>query len=105
MTGLRQQREVEQPAPIIPSGDRLSVWEVQRDQFEWLLAHAKGKDWGQDLDPTIVAMHWARECGVFPRVLKDVLGETSIKTVKNRLYEFRKKLKSRPDLRRRLTLQ
>ena len=95
--------EIEAARPKKPSGDRLSVREVHRQQFQWLLDQAgRRAEEFEGIDHRLIAMFWARECGVFPGAMAHVYPDTSISTVKSRLLRFQQRLNGDPKLKKRL---
>lgn len=84
---------------------RLSMVQVHSQQFEWLLEHAnEDRDQLGGEDPRMVAMYWARQCGVSPRAISAVLGDTSPDQVRQQLHHFKARLKEHPELAARLPL-
>ena len=97
--------ELEAARPKRTSGDKLTAKQVQREQFEWLLAHAERRAAEfEEIGFKMVAMHWARECGVFPSVMAQVLPGVRLSTIKGRLLRFRKRLEGDSQLKGRLIL-
>ncbi len=87
------------------SSDHLCRQFVHGEQFEWLLEHARCRR--QELGgerPTVVAMHWARQCGVSPRAMATVLGEEGTGWIRDALYRFSRRLATQPGLAERLAL-
>ena len=79
--------------------------ESQADQFDWLLEHARSA--AIDLcgeNPTDVAVHWAKQCGIPPRAIACALGEPSSGRIRILLHRFESKLKDHPELAERLPL-
>lgn len=79
--------------------------EVQVDQFEALLRLSQErKDAWPEADPQVVAMYWARQCGVPPRAIARVLGVSDPSRITKRVRKFAKRLEQRRDLADRIGL-
>lgn len=94
---------------IVRSKDKpvrgLTMVQVHSQQFEWLLEHALStKDRLAGEDPELVAMYWARQCGVSPRAISAVLGGKSPAQVRQLLHQFKERLAKNPDLAKHLPL-
>jgi len=73
--------------------------EVHRSQFEWLRGHADESARGLSLeDRELLAILWARQCGIAPRVLSMELSGQDPKEISRRLYQFRKRMSGEPAL-------
>lgn len=84
-------RQKENPPRQVPG--RPSMIEVHRSQFEWLQQQAETS--AQQLskeDRQLLAIHWARRCGITPRVIAMELNEADPAEIRRRLYRFRKRL-------------
>ena len=83
----------------------LTMVEIHSQQFEWLLEYARENAKhlaGQD--PTVVAMYWARQCGISPRAISSILGDRSPVQVSHTVSDFRSKVSKNPDLEKHLRL-
>ena len=76
-----------------------SALEVNREQFNWLMAEARQRsaEFANE-NPVTVALYWAQECGVPPRAMAAALGESDLRRVRDVIYKFSRKLKLNPDL-------
>jgi hypothetical protein len=102
---FRQAMENEARRAAKATAGRPTMMELHQEQFEWLLEHAKeASDRLKGEDPTLVAMHWAREIGVTPKAMARVLGESMTGSIRVQLCRFNKRLKEDPELRERLAL-
>lgn len=88
---LRKQMETPPKPPI----GRPTMADVHQAQFEWLLeqSRARASDRSTE-DQTLLAVHWARQCGISLRVASIALGGTDLRRP---LYEFRKRMSEDPD--------
>lgn len=85
--------------------DRLTASEVQAQHFVWLLEEARSRrERFAGEDPESVALYWAHLCGVRPGAAARVLGGVRPETLRSRLYRFRHKLESDPELKERVSL-
>jgi hypothetical protein len=84
---------------------RPTMSELHQKQFEWLLDHARRsvEQLGTE-DPTIVAMHWARQVGVTPKAMAKVLGLNSTSPIRDALYRFNRRLRLEPGLQTKVEL-
>jgi REP element-mobilizing transposase RayT len=82
----------------------LSMVDVHRQQFEWLLEHALENAAALGEDPRVVAMYWARQCGISPRAIVAVLGDVSSAQVGKQVLRLRSKVNQDPSLAKRLSL-
>lgn len=83
----------------------LTMVQIHGQQFEWLLEHALAtRDQLGGVDPTTVAMYWARQCGVSPRAIASVLGDQTPTQVGRAILKFKKRLEGDADLSKRLQL-
>ena len=92
-------RQMEMPAKQIPG--RPTMVEVHRSQFEWLLEETAVN--APDLtaeDRQQLAMYWARQCGIAPRVMAMALGWRDSTAVRRALHRFRDRLACEPSLAR-----
>jgi len=102
---FREILELEAVRPRRKLPDPLSRQALHQQQFDWLLEHARSRR--QELGgerPTVVAMYWARQCGVSPRAMAASLGEERQSRVSERLYRFSRRLMVEPNLADRLPL-
>jgi hypothetical protein len=83
----------------------LSMVEVHSQQFEWLLEYAQelAPRLGGE-DPKLVAMYWARQCGIWPRAISLVLKDTSPYQVSQAVRGLKTRLSKDPELAQRLRL-
>lgn len=81
----------------------LTMVEVHVQQFEWLLEEARErKGLPADLDPTHLAIWWARQCGISPRAITKALGSANPKAVYWTARGISKRMAAHPELRERL---
>ncbi len=95
--GLRRQlRRTSEPTPGRPS-----MADVHRSQFQWLLGHAgqAARELNTE-DQEALAVHWARQCGIAPRVLALELPALESQEISRRLYRLRKRMIDEPQLAR-----
>lgn len=100
---FRQVMEEEARRPKRPHQGVPTALAVAQQQFQWLREYARQRK--ADLEgerPTVVAMHWARQCGVPPRAMAAAMGDASIGQVRQTLWRFTEKLRGSPELSRRL---
>lgn len=103
-TKFHQAMDQEARRPTRPSL-KPGMTELHQRQFEWLLERARELfDRFPDEDPTVVAMHWAREAGVTPKAMANVLGLKQTAPIRTKLFRLNKRLSADPNLRSALTL-
>lgn len=97
------EREALRPKRVVP--DQLTRTELHARQFEWLLDHARESQarlTGED--PTLIAIHWARQCGITPKAMSSVLQDWTPLQISHALEKLAKALKNDPTRSRRLAL-
>lgn len=77
---------------------------VAREHYEWMLDEAAVRVRGTNEDAVVVALHWARQCGLPERSLSEVLGIEDTSRIRQRLCRFRKQLAESPELANRFRL-
>jgi REP element-mobilizing transposase RayT len=79
--------------------------DIQAEQFEWLLRRAEEQKASFPAeDPQEVALYWGRQCGIPPRAMASVLGETDATKVRDRISKLAKRIRGNPDRARALEL-
>lgn len=76
---------------------KLTMVEVHMDQFEWLLDYAQ--EHAEQLcgeEPRMVAMYWARQCGISPRAIAKALDLPGSASVRNDLRRFCQRIDKNP---------
>jgi putative transposase len=94
-------REARRPKRNVSDG--LTMTALHAQQFEWLLEIAEDRH--EELAgeaPELVAIYWARQLGVTPRAIANVLGKSS-RVISDLLYQLKKRLESDPNLKVILT--
>lgn len=83
---------------------RPTMVDVHLSQFGWLLEHAREHAalMGGE-DPIVVAIYWARQAGIAPRVMAKALGMKGT-TVRNLLCSFKARIEKEPSLARLSTI-
>jgi putative transposase len=96
--------EVEARRPTRRSVGSLTMVDVHMDQFDWLLGYARmHSDQLCGEDPRVIAMYWARQCGIVPRAIARALDQP-VEEVRNELRRLAGRLAKDPTLKQRLAL-
>jgi putative transposase len=100
---FHQAMDREARRPNRPSVGKLTMVEVHVQQFEWLLEHAQehSKQMAGE-DPTLVAMYWARQCGISPRAIARALDLPNSTSVRQDIHRFCCRLAKDPMLQQLL---
>jgi hypothetical protein len=91
--------EAKRPDKKVPG--RPTMVEVHLRQFDWLLEYARENPallCGED--PVEVAIYWARQCGIAPRVMARALGLKDSSDIRQMLSRFSKRMAKEPSLAR-----
>ena len=97
------ERELKRPKRVV--ADQLSRTQLHAQQFEWLLEHAREiESQLQGEDATLVALYWARNCGITPKAIALVLEDRSSHQVSQSTSKFAARLRKNPTLARVLAI-
>jgi len=101
---FRDALRAEQRRPWKPVHGRLTMIEVHLRQFAWFLDYAAEHPIpGIEVDPTSLAIYWARQCGVSPRAMARHLGHKDSGPVRQTLHRLEQRCRAEAGLRDRLT--
>lgn len=91
--------EAEKRRPPRPVHGRLTMIEVHLQQFGWLLEYATEHPLpAAGVDATTLAIYWARQCGISPRAMAQVLGLKDARWVGKRVRWVKDRIRTEPGL-------
>lgn len=94
--------ELNRPLGRKPSSH--SAYEMQAEQFDWLLELASRRAPQLKMDPNLLAVYWGSQSGVRPKVMADKLGRPSSAAISQCLYRLKQRIGQDPALAGQLTL-
>lgn len=81
----------------------LTMVEVHAHQFEWLLEEAsERKDLPPGMDSRQLAIWWGHQCGIAPRAMARVLGDSQPKAISSTIRRIARRMVDQPEVRQRL---